>query len=229
MTDQPDQSTEALPPSESLGTALTRCQIELPPDQVATIEKYAQLLWEWNEKMNLTRHTSWDRFVERDVIDAMMLSQLVREEESILDVGSGGGLPGILLAILHPRLDVHLLDSVEKKTLAMRQMVKSLKLPIQVHRDRVQEHLAQHQYSTLVARAVAPMPKLLTWLKGHWPAFRRLLVIKGPAWKEECTQASEQNLTKRLVIRKAMSYPMMGTESRSYIIEVFPKGRKLDG
>jgi len=81
----------------------------------AKLAMYCQLAWDWNSKINLTRHTTAELFVQRDLLDSYQLSKLLQPNEEILDLGTGGGVPGILLAILRPDLDVSLCDSVAKK------------------------------------------------------------------------------------------------------------------
>ena len=70
----------------------------LPPEQVRQLAAYCQLLWSWNERINLTRHTTVELFVTRDVADAWQLSRLIGPEEEMLDVGAGGGAIGIILS-----------------------------------------------------------------------------------------------------------------------------------
>jgi 16S rRNA (guanine527-N7)-methyltransferase len=213
---------------DSLQAALDRHAVVVPDESVPLLQQYAHLLWQWNEKMNLTRHTDWDRFVARDVVDALQIAPLLAVPGPHLDVGTGGGMPGILVQILRPELKVELLDQTEKKVIALQSMIANLGLKMLAHRDRVQDHLKRHGgYDTLMVRAVAPMPKLLKWLAESWPKFNRLLVIKGPAWKDECAEAGRQGATRRLDIQCVHTYPLAGTESESVILEVMPRGRRM--
>jgi 16S rRNA (guanine527-N7)-methyltransferase len=84
----------------------------------------------------------------------------------------------------------------------------------------VQEVLAQEHFNTLVARAVAPLDKMLRWLAPHWNAFERLLVIKGPAWVEERKVAHDAGLLRKVHLRKLASYPLPGTDSESVVLSV---------
>ena len=84
--------------------ALTAGGIELSEPQAEKMEAYARLLWQWNEQLNLTRHTTWDLLVSRDLRDVVHLAPLLAAGEEVLDLGSGGGVPGIPLAILRPDL-----------------------------------------------------------------------------------------------------------------------------
>ncbi len=83
--------------------------------------------------------------------------------------------------------------------------------------------LEDQLYDTLLVRAVAPLPKLLTWLADRWGSFRRMLVLKGPAWVEERLEAREKGLMKDLQLRKVSSYPLAGTSSESVLLEIKPK------
>ena len=219
MTDTNPSAAE----SDTLAPALARSGIELPDDQVALLEKYARLLWDWNEKINLTRHTTFDKFVTRDLVDSLWLEKFLDAGERVLDLGTGGGVPGIVLAIVRPDLEVSLSDSVAKKARVVEDIVKQLDLPIQVHHAAGQALFATHQYDTLVARAVAPLPKLLTWLKPHWDRFNQLLLIKGPAWVDERGAARHQGLLQDLALRKLASYPLPGTDSESVVLSIRPR------
>ena len=212
-----DTSTE---PSRTLAVALERCDIHLPADQVAALEHYAGVLWDWNERINLTRHTTFDRFAERDVVDALALAEFLGEGERILDVGSGGGVPGVILAIVRPDLKVTLLDSVAKKTRALEDIVAQLQLPVRVKNEGVQTHMNRHRYDTLVVRAVARLDKVLRWLEPHWSMFTRVLLTKGPAWVEERQAARDAGLLRPLHLRRLASYPLAGTDSESVVLQI---------
>src|SRR5437762_4652846 len=136
--------------SDSLAAALARHQIELPTDQVERLDQYCRLLWEWNTKLNLTRHTDYEKFVGRDVVDTLQLAAHLREGEEVLDVGTGGGVPGVVLAILHPDLKVTLCDSVAKKARAVESMVNDLGLEVPVMPFRAEELLEDTRYDALV-------------------------------------------------------------------------------
>lgn len=210
---------------DTLAKALARHDLSFPPEQVEQLDRYAKILWEWNAKINLTRHTDYERFVSRDVVDSVMFSKQLQEGQHIADVGTGGGVPGIILAIIRPDIHVTMIESVAKKARVVEDMVRELGLVAPVFHDRIEKHLEDNAYDTLVVRAVAPMVKLLDWLKGRWGSFRRLLVVKGPAWKEECAKAKDEGLTNRIDIRRVATYPLPGTESDSVILEILTKGR----
>jgi 16S rRNA (guanine527-N7)-methyltransferase len=212
------------PSGDTLRDALARHTIELADEQIELLDRYCRALWSWNEKLNLTRHTSYEKFVARDVVDCLALEPFLDSGERVLDVGTGGGVPGAVLSIVRPDLEIVLCDSVAKRAKAARAIVEESGLDVPVHHAPAQELLERESFGTLVARAVAPLPKLLRWLAPHWDAFDRLLVIKGPAWVEERKEAHDAGLLRRLQLRKLASYPLPGTDSESVVLSIRPKG-----
>ena len=196
-------------PSASLQEALDRRELELPSDQVEQLDRYCRILWRWNEKLNLTRHTNYDLFVSRDLADSCAL-----------DVGSGGGVPGVVIAILRPDLDVTLCESMQKKARVLEAIVKEMKLRTAVHHTRAEHLLEDLRYDSVVARAVGPLWKILTWFEPHWASLSRLVLIKGPKWVEERSEARQRNLLSRLELRKVAAYPLEGTYSESVILQL---------
>src|SRR5262245_25219861 len=218
-----DANSTSNPATDTLAAALDRYHLALDARQVELLEKYCQLLWDWNEKLNLTRHTDYEKFVSRDLIDTQQLAAHLRQGEEVLDVGTGGGVPGVVLAILRPDLHVALCDSVQKKARAVESMVKELGLEIAVFPFRAEELLEDTRYDALVIRAVGPLWKLLTGFKPHWQSFRRMLVIKGPKWPEELSEAKRRGLLTNLQLKTAAEYPMPGAEGKSVVLKIWPK------
>ncbi|MDR2762659.1 MAG: class I SAM-dependent methyltransferase [Planctomycetaceae bacterium] len=138
---------------ESLQESINRYNISLPKGQIEQLDSYCRLLWDWNTRLNLTRHTNYDRFVSRDLIDALALAEFLRDKERILDVGSGGGMPGIILKIIRPDLHVELCDSTGKKTLALSEIINDLNLNIPVHHAKAE---------SILAACIAPKNKKFT-------------------------------------------------------------------
>lgn len=197
--------------------------IELPEEQIEDIDRYCQSLWSWNERLNLTRHTDYEKFVTRDLVDAMAIDPFLDPGSRVLDVGSGGGVPGIVLAMLRPDLTMELSESVGKRARVLDEIVSEVDLEMKVHHGRAETALEKEYYDALVVRAVAPLAKLLTWFEPHWNAFGRLLVLKGPAWVDERRAAREKGLMRGLQMRKMVTYPLHGTDSESVLLEIRPQ------
>lgn len=196
--------------------------IELSPEQAALLDRYCHRLWEWNEKLNLTRHTDYERFAARDLLDSVQLSRQLNPGEAVLDVGSGGGVPGLLLAILRPDVRVELCESVAKKARVLEQIVAELGLAVPVHAQRAEQLLAHRRFDTLVARAVGSLARMLTWFAPCWGSIGRLLVVKGPRWVEERKAARHLGLLRTLQLRRLAAYPMPGTDAESVILMIWP-------
>jgi len=208
---------------DTLPAALARHEIELPPAQIAALERYVARLWDWNSRLNLTRHTTYEKFVSRDVIDSWQLSQLLEPEERVLDVGTGGGVPGAVIAILRPDVRVSLCESVGKKANAVENIVMESGINAKVFHARAEELVEKDRFDSLLFRAVAPLAKLLGWFKPHWKNIGRLLVIKGPHWIEERGEARHFGALANLNLRKRAAYPIVGTDSESVILEIMPR------
>jgi 16S rRNA (guanine527-N7)-methyltransferase len=208
------------PASDTLAAALARHGIELAADRAAQLDRYCRLLWDWNAKLNLTRHTDHEKFVARDLVDTLVISRHLEKGDRVLDVGTGGGVPGVVLAIVRPDFKVALSESVGKKARAVEAIVSELGLKTPVHHCRAEDVFARHAFDALTVRAVAPLAKLLTWFAPHWQSFERLLVIKGPAWVEERRAARELGLFRKLQLRKLETWPLPGTESESVLLEI---------
>jgi 16S rRNA (guanine527-N7)-methyltransferase len=207
----------------ALTSTLAAQEIHLSPDQVEQLDQYRRLLWSWNKQLNLTRHTTLEKFVTRDVLDSMQLAALLAPGERVLDVGTGGGVPGAILAIVRPDLAVSLAESTTKKARAVEAIVEDLGLSVPVYACRAEEALEVDTFDTLVIRAVAPLRKLLTWFAPHWEAFDRLLVIKGPNWVSERGEARHHGLLHNLELRKAATYKTPPEGAESVILKIWPK------
>jgi 16S rRNA (guanine527-N7)-methyltransferase len=219
--ENPDVPTPAIEyPGDTLATALARHGVTLEADQIEQLDRYARLLWDWNTRINLTRHTDYERFVSRDMRDVLALADLLETGEHVLDMGSGGGVPGIPLAIVRPDITVALCDSVGKKARAVGEIVTAMGLDIPVHNLRAEQVVEEHDIDTIVARAVGPLEKILTWLGPHWDRFNRLLLVKGPSWTDERQAARERGLLRELELRRKVSYPLAGTESEGVVLEI---------
>ena len=204
--------TDSTPEFDCLAAAAEWVGLEFTPQQLEQLDAYRQMLWDWNEKINLTRHTTMAKFAARDLLDTVELSKQIPTGDRVLDIGSGGGVPGLPLAILRPDLTVAVCDSVGKKSRVLEDLVANLALPVTVYPARAEQVLQITTQGTLIARGVASIKKLLTWLGPHWDAFDRLLLVKGKAWVEERGEARHYGLFHDLDLRRLASYesPLVG-------------------
>ncbi|MDR0609577.1 MAG: 16S rRNA (guanine(527)-N(7))-methyltransferase RsmG [Planctomycetaceae bacterium] len=204
------------PAPNSLAESLKHFKIAIPKSKITQLDNYCRLLWDWNTRFNLTRHTDYNKFISRDLADSMALESFLQQNERVLDVGSGGGVPGIVLAILRPDLQIELCDATGKKALALSEMVQELRLDIPVHHSKAETILATRgkgtRFTTLTIRAVSRLVSLLKMVKPYWNVFDRLLLVKGSKWVEERGEARHYNLMNKLALRCLKTYPMPASE-----------------
>lgn len=137
-----------------------------PPVQEA-LTAYERLLREVNATINLVSRKEIAALREHHLLPALLLLCLLPIEEGaeVLDLGTGGGLPGIPLAIARPDLRFLLVDSIRKKAEAVQRMVEALGLSERVRVQWARAETLPMRFPYIVGRAVAPLPKFLTWAK----------------------------------------------------------------
>jgi 16S rRNA (guanine527-N7)-methyltransferase len=210
---------------QAIAAECERLGIGVNPESTQRLAAYAASLWSWNEKLNLTRHTDVEKFVSRDVADAAAIAPHLAAKERVLDVGTGGGVPGVVLAILRPDLRVELCDSVAKKARAVQAIVAEIGFSLPVHEGAAQGVVSQaaaakRPFDTLVVRAVAPLVKLLGWFEPLCDQYGRLLVIKGPRWEEEKGEARHKGFAKKVTVRRIAAWPIRGSDNESVLLEI---------
>ena len=144
--------------------------IEATPKMIEQLEKFLTLLLEWNEKFNLTGIKDPEAIWQKHFTDSASLVPLIPEKSvKLIDIGTGAGFPGIVVKILCPRIHLTLLESVGKKTLFLKEVVKVLELKnVEVIKDRA-ETLGHHanyreSFDVALSRAVAMLPTLLEYV-----------------------------------------------------------------
>ncbi|MFM1902722.1 MAG: Ribosomal small subunit methyltransferase [Planctomycetota bacterium] len=224
---QPEIQPDPTPPdlAATLAAEAARQGLAVPAEALPRLAAYAGRLWDWNERLNLTRHTDPERFVARDLADAVALLPHLASGERVLDVGTGGGVPGVLLAILRPDLRVELSESVGKRARAVAAILAEIGLAVPIHEAAAQELVARRpfgprRFDTLVVRAVAPLSKLLGWFEPLAASYGRMLVIKGPKWEEELEEARRLKRGRHVSVRRIASWPLAGADGDSVLLEI---------
>lgn len=155
-------------------------QLDLPPALADPLSDYLRLLLLWNATYNLTAIRDPDDMVSKHLLDCLAMAPFV-EASSLVDVGSGAGLPGIPLALALPGLRVALIETAGKKARFLREAVRSLGLGqrVTVHAARAENVVADQGYAQLTARAFGTLDEILR-VGGHLlSAGGRLLAMKG--------------------------------------------------
>ena len=176
-------------PLDSLLSELLPESVTLTEKQIQQCARHLALVLETNQQFNLASITEPREAVIKHVIDSLLPSPLYGDAQSILDLGTGAGYPGIPLAILYPEMKVHLVDSTQKKARFLQEVVKELELTnVVVHDKRgetVLKALPTHEIDILTARAVGSIEKLLNVLKPVRKRFVKMLLFKGQRAEQE--------------------------------------------
>lgn len=168
------------------------------PDQMALerLDRYAQLLVEWNQRMNLTAITEPDAIVTRHFADSASFFAAVSPKQGarLIDVGSGAGFPGMVLKILRPDLSVTLLDATNKRITFLSAVAEELGLEIEALHSRAEDAAAKPQYRAAfdfaTARAVAELRVLAEYCLGFVKVGGQFVAMKGQLSQEELSAAA---------------------------------------
>ncbi|ATP27465.1 16S rRNA (guanine(527)-N(7))-methyltransferase RsmG [Chromobacterium violaceum] len=145
-----------------LKQGLAQLALELTEPQVELLQRYLALLVKWNQTYNLTAIRQEERMVSYHLLDSLSLVPHLAGGTRMLDVGSGGGMPGIPTAIARPDLQVALLDSNHKKTTFLRQVALELGLPnVQVVTDRVEAYQPEEKFDRITSRAFSELSEFV--------------------------------------------------------------------
>ncbi len=161
------------------------------------LEAYASLVEA--SPHNLMSRRGLAELRSRHIPEGVAFAALLPRDSSVLDIGSGGGLPGIVVAIVRPDLSVTLLEATEKKAVFLRETVATLGLPIKVMHQRAEDArtAVAGQFDVVTARAVARLDRLLGWTMPFLREGGLLYAIKGERWQEELDHAVAELATWR--------------------------------
>ena len=177
-----------LPVREQLTCGATAMGLMLSTKAEDGLLAYLALLDKWNRVYNLTAVRETERMVSHHLLDSLAISPYF-QVGPILDVGSGGGLPGIPLAIIRPDLQVTLIDSVAKKTAFLLQVKAELGLNnLSIVTGRVEAHQPATPFNTITSRAFSDLKEFVTLTRHLLAPGGRWLAMKGLYPHEEIAQ-----------------------------------------
>ncbi len=197
-----------MPIPDAAREALQRLELELPEAALETLDAYLHRLLEVNQRMNLTAVRDHDAAWLRLIVDALTalpgLPPVAGDPEdpnpegsrAVIDVGSGGGLPGIPLAIARPDLPITLLEATGKKARFLEETVAALGLEnVKVLNARAEtagrDPVHRERYGLAISRAVGPMPVILELTLPLVEVGGRSLCMKGPRAEQELQDSGE--------------------------------------
>ena len=173
------------------GPADLAARVDVSRETLQRLEIYEALLQKWSPKINLVSRKSLDQAWYRHIYDSVQVADHIPDTaRTLLDVGSGGGFPGLVLAILRPGLNVTLVDSDKRKCIFMREVARECGLSIRVKDQRI-EDLEIAPVDVITARALAPMAQLIELTHKFTHERTISLFLKGQDVDKELTSAAK--------------------------------------
>lgn len=174
-----------------------KINIELNNEQLEQFQKYKELLVEWNTKMNLTAITEDYQVIMKHFIDSLEVVKYIKEDSKIIDVGTGAGFPGIVVAIyFNKKVRITLMDALNKRITFLNEIIKELKLTnIEIVHARAEELSRKEEYrekyDCAISRAVAPLNILLEYDVPFIKINGKCLLLKGSKVAEEINDSKK--------------------------------------
>ncbi len=177
---------------------------DLSDNQILQFQKLQGLYEDWNSKINVISRKDIDELYTRHVLHSLGIAKIIefRPGSRIMDVGTGGGFPGIPLAILFPEVDFYLIDVIAKKIKVVNEVAAGLGLK-NVKAEQKRAELVKQEFDFIVSRAVTNMPDFVSWVDGkitkkqNHELANGILYLKGGDLTEELAafpKATEYNL-----------------------------------
>jgi 16S rRNA (guanine527-N7)-methyltransferase len=171
---------------------------DLTDIQRSQFERLEELYLFWNAQINVISRKDTEEFYERHVLHSLGIAKIMgfTPGSSVLDIGTGGGFPGIPLAILFPEVQFHLVDSIGKKIKVVNEVAQALDLK-NVRGTHARAEEIKEQFDFILSRAVTAMPAFLPWTKGKFlkenknPLPNGILYLKGGDLKEEMSPVKQ--------------------------------------
>jgi 16S rRNA (guanine527-N7)-methyltransferase len=202
--------------------------VEAPSDEVrelfglswAPIQHFAEMLVEEGELRGLIGPRELPRLWTRHIVNSAAVAPFIAEDATVADVGSGAGFPGVVLAIMRPDLDVHLIEPMERRVAWLTDVVEEVDLDnVTIIQARAEELHGKASYGVVTARAVAALDKLARWTLPLVSPNGRLVALKGQRAAEEVEKA-------KYVLRKLGARdtrieevnPLSGGESTTVVV-----------
>ena len=197
---------------------LEKIGIKPTEKQLKQLEKFYELLIEWNQKINLTRITSKEEVYLKHFYDSLTLNRVVdlKNINNLCDIGTGAGFPGIVLKIIFPNIKITLIDSLQKRVNYLNIVIKELGLEkIEAIHTRGEDF--KGNFDVVTSRAVANIEKLVNYTM-HLVAKDGIFVAMKGDIANELTPEVEQKLNKKYKIIKIEKFLLPLEESKRSLV-----------
>lgn len=209
-----------------------KINISIKEDKVIKFKKYMDLLLEWNKKINLTSITDEDDIILKHFIDSLTIEKYVDPKQSVIDIGTGAGFPGIPLKIMNDNVEVTLMDSLNKRINFLNEVIKKLDLKniTTIHsraEDLAKDNNYRERYDVAVSRAVANLSTLSEYMLPFVKVGGKCICMKGSNIDEERKIAEKAINMLGGKIVNIENFKLANTDNERNII-IIEKIRKTD-
>ena len=211
-------------PLELMLPTLEESGISVDSEALARFQKYAELLVEWNEKINLTAITDPEGIVIKHFLDCALLLKHIKLPvgAKIIDVGTGAGFPGMVLKILRPDINLTLLDGLNKRLFFLNAVAEALNLEVETVHLRAEEAgqkpLYRESFDLATARAVAKLNTLYEYCLPLVKTGGYFCAMKGPSAEEEIKLASKAASILGGSKAELKNETLTGEEERAFVL-----------
>ena len=203
--------------SAVLGEGIAAMHLDVSPAQQDKLMDYLALMFKWNAVYNLTSLRDPMQMVTHHLLDSLAAVPAFATAHNVLDVGSGGGLPGIVLAIVRPDMKVSMIDTVHKKTAFLTQVKAELGLVnVTVYTARVEQLEVSDKFDVITSRAFADLSDYVNWSCHLLADGGRYIALKGVAPKDEQERLPAEWKVAGL---EPLQVPRLGAERHLVFIE----------
>jgi 16S rRNA (guanine527-N7)-methyltransferase len=203
--------------SAVLGEGIAALHLDVSPAQQSKLMDYLALMFKWNTVYNLTSLRDPMQMVTHHLLDSLAAVPAFATAHNVLDVGSGGGLPGIVLAIVRPDMNVSMIDTVHKKTAFLTQVKAELGLVnVTVYTARVEQLQVSDKFDVITSRAFADLSDFVNWSCHLLADGGRYIALKGVAPKDEQERLPAEWKVTGL---QPLQVPSLGAERHLVFIE----------
>lgn len=163
-----------------------------PHERLALVERYVGWLADAGTERGLIGPREVPRLWDRHVLNSAVLGEWVPEGLRVVDIGSGAGLPGLVLALARPDLQVTLVEPLLRRATFLEEVVADLGLPVRVVRARAEELHGEESFDVVTSRAVAPLDRLAGWCMPLVASGGAMVALKGASVTEEVEQHGDE-------------------------------------
>ena len=204
--------------AQVLASGIEELKLDLNQQQHEQLLDYLALLFKWNAVYNLTSVRDPMQMMTHHVLDSLAVVPAFAGAANILDVGAGGGLPGMVLAIARPDMQVSMIDTVHKKTAFLKQVKAELQLAnVTVHTKKVQELEVATKFDVITSRAFADLSDFVNWSAHLLADGGTFIALKGTAPPEE-----QERLPAEWQVTKLEPVQVPGLQAERHLVFIQP-------